>query len=221
MKKYALIVAGGRGTRIGGELPKQFIAVAGRPIVMHTIDAFLRYDPDLTIILVLPSESVETWQMLCRKYRFDTPVNVAVGGATRFESVRNGLSRISEPGLVAVHDGARPFVSPTLIARAFDTASRTGSAVPVTEVTDSLREVLPDGRSSVVERSRFRAVQTPQVFDSDLLIGAYRQTDRSSFTDDASVVEQAGFAITLIAGDPDNLKITHPLDLKLAEIRLA
>ena len=220
MRKYVIIVAGGKGLRMGSEIPKQFILVAGRPLLMRTLDTFLAYDPDLSIFLALPREQMEYWASLCEKYAVDyaSRVTVVEGGATRFHSVKNALDRVpeKEESLVAVHDGVRPFVSEKTISTAFDEAALSGCAIPVADAVDSIREVTEEG-SIVRDRSKIKLVQTPQVFRSSLLKEAYHQDYCDAFTDDASVVEAAGFKVVLTAGNRENIKITTPFDLKVAE----
>ncbi|MCH5328070.1 MAG: 2-C-methyl-D-erythritol 4-phosphate cytidylyltransferase [Coprobacter sp.] len=216
-KKEVIIVAGGKGLRMGGDIPKQFRVIGDSPVLMHTLKAFYRYDNDIHIILVLPREQREYWNGLCRQYRFTIPHTLVDGGETRFASVRNGLEAVSPAGLVAVHDGVRPFVSQKVIAEAFTRAAETGAAIPVIEVTDSLREIRADGNSRSVPRQQYKSVQTPQVFRSDLLKEAYRQPYSEQFTDDASVAESAGYTVCLVPGNTENIKITTPQDLLLAE----
>lgn len=218
IKKYVVIVAGGKGLRMGGEIPKQFRIIGGYPILMHTLNAFYRYDPTIHIILVLPHSHQEYWKELCKKHNFSVQHTLVDGGNTRFASVYNGLNIISDPGLIAIHDGVRPFISQSVIADAFEKAANLGAVIPVVEITDSLREIMPDESSRTVPRQKFRAVQTPQVFRSDILKRAYTQAYTEWFTDDASVVESAGYTVHLIPGNNENIKITTPQDLLLAEI---
>lgn len=220
MKKFAIIVAGGKGLRMGGDLAKQFIVVGGKPVLMRTLEAFRRADEEICLIVVLPHEQQAYWKELCSTYRFGLPHQIACGGATRFESVHNGLKQINADGLVAVHDGVRPFVSARLINRAFDAAAVSGAVVPVTEAVESIRRIGPDGVSRAEDRAAYRFVQTPQVFSAALLHEAYRQPYREAFTDDASVVEALGRPIHLIPGERENIKITTPFDLRLAETLL-
>ncbi len=219
MMDYAIIVAGGKGLRMGSELPKQFIPVGGRPILMRTIERFREYSPTMAIVIVLPREQQDYWRGLCRDYGFGGDCLVADGGATRFHSVRNGLSRIpdEEDGVVGVHDGVRPFVATGVIAECYEAARRTGAAIPVVPVVETLRHAC----SGTVPRTDYRMVQTPQVFSIALLKRAYRQPYSDAFTDDASVVEAAGQAVTLVDGNRENIKITTPLDLATAEALLA
>lgn len=218
MEKYAIIVAGGKGVRMGWDLPKQFMLLNGRPVLTHTIEAFYEYDPSVRIILVLPGEHTEHWSQLCTDFRFTTPHQVVVGGDTRFWSVRKGLEKVERGAVVAVHDGVRPLVGKELIARAYETAIAYKGAYPVIPPTDSVRELDGAEESHSVNRSNYRLVQTPQVFWSDVLIDAYRQEYRETFTDDVSVVEAAqSVRPVMIEGNPENIKITSPVDVIVAE----
>lgn len=217
MKKYAIIVAGGKGLRMGKEIPKQFLPIAGVPILMRTIHTFYYFDPETTLILVLPAEQQEYWHTLCKEYRFNIPITIVNGGETRYHSVKNALYAIHENGLVAVHDGVRPFVSREVLAHAYTSAAEKGSAVPIIPLTDSIRKINSEGKSDACNRSDYRLVQTPQVFKSEWLLQAYECPYSPNFTDDASVVEQCGFDIHLVDGNIRNIKITTPFDLLLAE----
>lgn len=226
MRKYVLIVAGGKGLRMGGDLPKQFIPLEGKPVLMHTLEAFHRWDASTELVLVLPEDHQSYWNMLCREIGCKVPHRIANGGETRFHSVRNGLQFLSEEigntsgrnekALIAVHDGVRPFVSSEVIAACFDEAEKNGTAIPVMPMIDSLRETDEKG-SHPVDRNCYFAVQTPQVFSSDLLLKAYEQEFSALFTDDASVVEAMGEAIHMVTGNRENIKITTPFDLLVAE----
>lgn len=211
-----IIVAGGKGLRMGGDLPKQFIPVGGKPILMRTIEAFWFFDSQIRIVLVLPESHEPYWKQLCSEYDFFIPHEIAIGGATRFHSVLNGLKLVKE-GIVGVHDGARPFVSLELIKKCFEGAEKYGAVIPVVDATDSLREVTPDGKSHILDRSKIKLVQTPQVFTVEILKEAYQSEYKEGFTDDASVVEATGKEIHLIEGETTNIKITTPIDLKIAE----
>ena len=270
--KSVIIVAGGRGLRMGADLPKQFLPIGGRPLLMHTLEVFERAIPGIHLILVLPADQQDFWRDLCRQHSFALPHTIATGGQTRFHSVKNGLeslfpdpspkregrnsfpalSPIGEGSLVAVHDGVRPFVSEDVIRRCFEAAREYGAAVPVVPVVETLRQIQPpssrqplpslfgegagerllpsltgggrggaagDG-SLTVDRSLFRLVQTPQTFQLPLLLRAYEQPYQESFTDDASVVEALGHPITLVEGNRENIKITTPFDLTIAEALL-
>ena len=219
MDRYAILVAGGKGLRMGSDIPKQFLPLRGRPVLMHTIDVFRRTYPDIHIILVLPREQQDYWRQLCGQHDYDVELCVADGGETRFHSVRNGLSLIPDDarGVVGVHDGVRPFVSPETIRRCFEAAEEYGAVVPVVPVVETVRQVLADGSSMTVDRNAYRLVQTPQTFDIQLLKKAYGQPFDPFFTDDASVVEAMGHPIKLVEGNNENIKLTNPADLKLAE----
>lgn len=218
--KYALIVAGGKGLRMGSELPKQFLPIGGKPVLMHTLQAFYDYDWEMRIILVLPASQQAYWAQLCREHHFTVPHEVADGGETRFHSVKNALERVNTSGLVGVHDGVRPFVSQEVIARCYEQAAEKKAVVPVVNVVETVRHLCQEGRSETVPRDEYRLVQTPQVFDAELLLRAYRQPYTSDFTDDASVVEALGEPVWLTEGNRENIKITTPFDLKIAEALL-
>ena len=224
MKTIAVIVAGGSGTRFGAQVPKQFLCLGGIPILMRTIDVFHRAleDVEHEIFVTLPADQFGQWQQLCDQYSFDTQHHVVQGGETRWHSVKNALDSIGDANdvdVIAVHDGVRPLVTTELINRTLATARQHGSAIPVVMLNDSVRQV--DGETShALDRSSLRAVQTPQAFDARLLIAAYGQPFDQTFTDDASVVERMGHNVTLVDGDPQNLKITRPMDLALAEYLL-
>jgi len=214
--KIAIIVAGGKGTRMQAEIPKQFIEIHGKPVLMHTLEAFHRYDDSIQLILVLPASQLNAWKKLCLKHAFLLPHQIVSGGETRYNSVLNGLAQIKTPALIAVHDGVRPFVSNGTIKRCFDEAEKHGSAIPVIDIVDSIRQITKTGSQSV-DRTNYKLVQTPQVFDSEILKKAYEQDFSTLFTDDASVVEALGLKITLVEGNRENIKITTAFDLILAE----
>lgn len=215
MKHTALIVAGGKGLRMGSELPKQFLPIGGKPVLMHTLEAFYRFDSGIDLILVLPEEQQGYWKQLCEKHRFTIRHLIVNGGETRFHSVRNGLALVSGGGLVGVHDGVRPFVSQEVIRRCYDRAATEKAVIPVVDVVDTVRQVTESG-SRTVNRDDYKLVQTPQVFDADLLRRAYAQDFKPFFTDDASVVEAMGVPVDLVEGNRENIKITTPFDLKIA-----
>ena len=219
MKKSVIIVAGGSGTRMGNDQPKQFLPLGNFPVLMWSIKAFLPYDPTIELVVVLPEEQIEFWRELCKKHNFNHPYKIASGGETRFHSVKNGLSALNEPDLVAIHDGARPLVSLDTIRNCFDEATRSGAAVPALPVCETLREGIWS-HSATVDRNRFFTIQTPQVFRYTLLQAAYQQPWEIAFTDDASVVEKLGVEVTMVPGNRDNLKITYPEDLVVAELFL-
>ena len=220
MRTIAIIVAGGSGTRFGAELPKQFLELGGRPVLMRTISAFGGGFSD--VIVTLPEGQMALWLELCERYGFAVPHRVVAGGETRWHSVKNALDSIGDISgvdIIAVHDGVRPLVTAEVIGRTVDAARRDGAAIPVVMLNDSVRQV-EKGVSHALDRSTLRAVQTPQVFDARVLMAAYGQPFELTFTDDASVVERAGHSVTLVEGDPQNLKITRPMDLALAEYLL-
>jgi 2-C-methyl-D-erythritol 4-phosphate cytidylyltransferase len=219
MKKFALIVAGGSGSRMKNAVPKQFIEINDRPVLMHTFDAFLKFDSKLEFILVLPKVQIVYWNTLCQKHRFKTKHKITLGGETRFHSVKNGLDLITDDGIVFIHDGVRPLVSLKTLQNCFETAVEKGNALPVISVSESVREV--DGlQSKAVDRSKYFLVQTPQTFQTRLIQKAYQQATSNLFTDDASVLECTGETIHLVEGNRENIKITYPEDLVLADIFL-
>ncbi|WP_439182040.1 2-C-methyl-D-erythritol 4-phosphate cytidylyltransferase [Carboxylicivirga taeanensis] len=216
MTNYAIIVAGGSGTRMGSHIPKQFLKINGLPVLMHTITTFYNFDASLQLILVLPEDQMAYWQELCQQHQFTIEHSIAKGGTTRFESVKNGLRHIKAPALVGIHDGVRPFVSPDTLKRCYHHAKALGNAIPVLDAFESVRQV-NDECSKALDRSTIKLVQTPQVFHTDNLLPAYNQPYTPLFTDDASVVEAYGKTIHLVAGNRENIKITTPFDLVLAE----
>lgn len=224
MRTVAIIVAGGSGTRFGAEMPKQFLELGGRPILMRTIEAFLeKGDNSFDVIVTLPQGQMDLWQQLCREYGFEVPHRVVAGGETRWHSVKNALDSIGaidDVDIIAVHDGVRPLVSADVIDRVLGAARCDGAAIPVVTLNDSVRQIEGNCSSHALDRSMLRAVQTPQAFDARVLMDAYMQPFDPTFTDDASVVERAGHRVTLVEGDPINLKITRPMDLALAEYLL-
>lgn len=220
MNRSAVIVAGGSGTRMKSEIPKQFLILQGRPVLMHTLEAFHRFDAAIDLILVLPADQLDTWSDLCRQHSFLIPHRLTAGGETRFHSVKNGLELVSDCHVVAIHDGVRPLVDAATLKACYCGAEEYNSAIPVTSVTDSLRRITPEGNESVL-RGAYRSVQTPQCFRVNLLLPCYEEGFREDFTDDASVFEAAGYKINLVDGHPTNIKITTPQDLKLAEYLIA
>lgn len=216
-KRYAIIVAGGSGKRFGSEMPKQFLPLEGKAVLMRTIEKFDQ--AGATIVVVLPAEHQQMWIDMCKESNFPITHTIANGGKTRFESVKNGIAAIENlcaSDLVAVHDGVRPLASVEMINRCYDTAQQSGSAIPVINPSDSIRQVLDDGSSKQLLRSSLRAVQTPQTFKAELLQGAYDVEESPLFTDDASVVESAGHQVTLVEGEVTNIKITTPIDMIIA-----
>ena len=221
MKKYALIVAGGKGMRMGSELPKQFLPVGdGRAVLMHTLEAFYRYDSQIDIILVLPPDQQSYWKHLCAEQAFTISHRIANGGETRFHSVKNGLAFVGDDGIVGVHDGVRPLVSQEVIADCYQKAIEYKAVIPVIDVVETMRKLSPIG-SETVDRNEYKLVQTPQVFDCGLLKQAYTQIYTPFFTDDASVVEAMGTTVYLTEGNRENIKITTPFDLKIASAILS
>ena len=216
MKHFAIIVAGGTGQRFESQIPKQFLLLNGLPILMHSINVFKNFNSSLEIIVALPPNHFKTWEDLCRQYKFYIKHEKVEGGETRFHSVKNALSTITQEGLVAVHDAVRPLVNKATITRCFETAKTKGNAVPVVVLYDSIRE-LKGLQSMPVDRNSYVLVQTPQVFKVNLLKEAYKQPYVPEFTDDAHVVEKAGTDIVLVEGNRENLKITDKADLLVAE----
>lgn len=198
------------------DLPKQFMLLAGKPVLMHTLQQFYAADQGISIILVLPSQQVDHWKLLCQKFGFNLPHQIVNGGVTRYDSVKNGLRACPEDGIVAIHDGVRPLVSSSIITNGFETASSYGSALPVLPITQSLRKV-SNGYSEPISRENIVAVQTPQCFSLIMLKPCYKKPFDKSFTDDATVFESDGHKVHLIEGDSKNIKITNPADLKIAE----
>ena len=218
--KHVIIVAGGKGLRMGGDIPKQFIPVKNKPVLMRTIDAFYTFDPQIDIILVLPVDQQAYWKELCAEYRFTRNYRLTNGGETRFHSVKNGLDLIddvSAGALVAVHDGVRPFVSQSVIAGCFSEAAVKNAVIPVVEVVETVRQLTEQG-SKTVDRNAYKLVQTPQVFSLPLLKEAYSREYTPFFTDDASVVEAMGHSVALVPGNRENIKITTPFDLQVANV---
>jgi 2-C-methyl-D-erythritol 4-phosphate cytidylyltransferase len=217
MKKQVIILAGGSGMRMGSDVPKQFLLLNGKPLLMHTIEAFYYYDSEINIILVLPGEYLYFWKELCEAYRFKIPLQIVTGGPTRFQSVKNALSFVERDSVVAIHDGDRPLISREVIARTYR-ATETGKAVcPVIPLTDSLRIKTKNGTRGV-DRYNYCLVQTPQIFHSKILLSAYLYPYQEAFTDDVSVVEfSRKCQVTTVEGSPENIKITTPADLAAAE----
>jgi len=216
MKKFVIIVAGGSGSRMGSEIPKQFLELCGKPVLMHTIQVFHDFDPESKIILVLPEDQQPFWKGLCLKHSFSLVHQVVSGGKARFNSVQNGLSQIDGKGIVFIHDGVRPLVSRETLGRCLESALKNGNAIPVLPVTESLRKL--EGEQNIsVDRSQYFSVQTPQTFRSEQILDAFQQDFDPAFTDDASVAEKAGFPIFMVEGNRENIKITTPTDLIIAE----
>lgn len=226
MTQYAIIVAGGKGLRMGEQIPKQFFLLIDKPVLMYSIEAFHKQNENTKIVLVLHENSIDHWSSLCTQYKFTIPHSIIPGGDERFHSVKNGLNFIfnKEVALddlvIAIHDGARPLVSTKLITRAFAQAKEMKSAIPALQCTDSIRFKEDEIKSHYLPREKVFRIQTPQVFVGDILKKSFDQTFDSSFTDDASVVEKAGYPIHLIDGDIQNIKITYPFDITLAKFWL-
>ncbi len=222
-QKYAVLVAGGSGSRMGSEIPKQFLSLAGKPILLHTIEQFLKIS-DVNIILVLPEKDIEYWHEVVVKQSLSITelhsIKIVVGGQSRFQSVKNGLAHVDASGLVAVHDGVRPLISVEIIEQSFKIADRLGNAVTSVQLKDSIREVGEKQENKAVERTKFRLMQTPQTFQSKIIKKAFEVEEQSFFTDCASVLEFAGYPINLIDGSYENIKITTPEDLIVAEALL-
>lgn len=216
MKAHVIIVAGGKGMRMGTETPKQFLPLNGKAIILHTLEKFSQALPQAELVLVLPESETDRWLELSEGTAFEK-IRVAAGGENRFDSVKSGLSLISSEGVVAVHDAVRPFVSVEAVQRVFKEAITNGAAIPTVALKDSIREVKNE-KSVSVDRNKYRLVQTPQCFHVNLLKEAYEQDYQDVFTDDASVVESFGKQITMVEGNQENMKITTPEDLRLAEL---
>ena len=221
MKRYAIIVAGGSGSRMNADIPKQFILLKGLPILMHTINRFYNFDSSIHIILVLPQSHIANWDGLCKEHNFILKHQIVCGGETRFHSVKNGLDAITETNVVVgIHDGVRPFVSNETLSSCFEGAEKSGNAVPAVAVSDSLRQV-ENSENKYLDRNHIKIIQTPQCFQIALLKKAFLQNYSPSFTDDATVVEAIGEKINLVEGNAANIKITTPYDLKIAEVILS
>ncbi len=216
MEKVAIIVAGGSGTRMGNELPKQFLKLNGKPLVYYPIDCFLKSFPDMQVVLVLPQGYIDLGQEIIDAYFDKDRIRVTMGGSTRFESVKNGLKLVTGEAMIFVHDAVRCLVTKDLIQRCYEKAMESGSAIPVVSCHDSVRMLNDDG-SEILEREKIVIVQTPQVFHSKILIPAYQIDHKDWFTDEASVVEAFGMKVSLVQGEQHNIKITRPFDLQIAE----
>ncbi|MGB2457793.1 MAG: 2-C-methyl-D-erythritol 4-phosphate cytidylyltransferase [Flavobacteriales bacterium] len=217
MKQYIIIVAGGSGSRMGSTIPKQFLDLNSKPILMHTIEKMHQSLDHSEIILALPKSEFDTWKKLCQEHQFKVNHQVVEGGNTRFESVSNALKKVNEQSVIAIHDGVRPLVKNSVVNECMQTAQEKGTAIPVIAIEESLRQKTDSG-SVVVNRDEYLIVQTPQCFSSEVLLKAYQQDYSPTFTDDASVVEAMGIEIQLIQGNKENIKITTPEDLKKAQV---
>jgi len=216
MKKYAVIVAGGSGLRMGTQVPKQFLPLRGKPAIWYTLTAFLHAFDDLEIIMVLPQTHMQAGQDILRSTQDPDRIWMTVGGETRFHSVKNGLSHIQQHSIVFVHDGVRCLLTPDLVRRCYDKARESGNAIPAIAATDSIR-IETIGGNEMIDRNKVRIIQTPQTFYSDVIKAAFEQDYEETFTDEASVVERLGVKINLVEGEPTNIKITHPIDALIAE----
>ena len=218
MKKAAILVAGGKGSRMGGTIAKQYLPIGGLPILMQTLQVFHRLDAEIDLILVIPGSDFDFWKNLCQTYHFSVPHRVIAGGSSRFQSVRNGIhALVDSTELVAIHDAVRPFVDPKVILESFTIAQQSGSAIAVVPLKDSIRKISEDGRSYFQERQYFRLVQTPQTFQVSKIKAAFEVVELPHFTDDATVYEHQGWQVELIEGNPENIKITTPEDMVYAE----
>ncbi len=217
MKKNAVIVAGGNGLRMGAFIPKQFLLLKGKPLLWHTLNTFLNAYDDMQVILVLPEEHIERGEAIVNELENSGRVVITKGGATRYHSVQNGLKLVAENSIVFVHDGVRCLISKDLIQRCYEQALKKGSAIPEVAATDSIRIATDDNNSIVADRTKVRIIQTPQTFKSEIIVPAFNQTYNDAFTDEATVVEAFGTAIFLVEGDYNNIKVTRPVDLVIAE----
>ncbi len=215
MKRAVIVVAGGSGVRMGLSVPKQFLLLNNLPVLMHTLKRFYEFDPEINIIVVLPDNEIDRWEKLISDYNFQIKHTLASGGPSRFHSVKNGLSKISENCLIGIHDGVRPLCSPALIKRCFIEAEKFSNAIPAIKVSDSIREV-EQGNNFAIDREKLRIIQTPQCFEFALLKKAYENILAENFTDDAGVFEFSGNKIHLVEGEKSNIKITEPADLLIA-----
>jgi 2-C-methyl-D-erythritol 4-phosphate cytidylyltransferase len=215
MNKYAIIVAGGSGQRMGTAIPKQFLLLQGKPLLCFSIEAFIKAFDDIQVVLVLPEAHISTGEEIISKYQYKN-IRLTAGGETRFHSVSNGLKSVADSSIIFVHDGVRCMVTNDLIHRCYEQALEKGCAIPAVAATDSIR--IDDGSSNrIIDRNKIRIIQTPQTFRSEILLPAYDQEYDPCFTDEASVVESFGKEVFLIDGEYDNLKVTRPIDIVLAE----
>jgi 2-C-methyl-D-erythritol 4-phosphate cytidylyltransferase len=219
MQKYLILVAGGRGTRMKADQPKQFLRIGRYPVLYYSMRAFYDYDNSIKIILVLPSDMITAWENIVSETGIRIPHQIIEGGNTRMESCRNGMSMVGDDGLVAVHDAVRPLVSRATIDRCFNVASEKGNAVPVGEIYETLRQLNSSG-SVTIDRNFIRSVQTPQVFQVNIIKKAFDKVNNYSYTDEASMIESLGYPINMVEGNRENIKITDPYDLKIAEFLL-
>ena len=219
MKRYAIIVAGGSGQRMESPVPKQFMELNQKPVLMHTIEKFYSAASSIHIVVVLPETHHSVWSILCQKHQFSIPHKICEGGVSRFQSVRNGLELCTQDSIIAVHDGVRPLIHPDLILNLYHEAELNSAVIPVCPMSESIRKAQGEG-SKALDRSQYYSVQTPQCFSSDLLKNAYQQDEQETFTDDASVVEAMGKNVQIFKGDRTNIKLTTPEDFVFAEALL-
>jgi len=218
VKKAVIIVAAGSGSRMGGKIPKQYLQLKGRPLIVHTLERFHRFDPDMKLVVVLAPAHKELWEQMAASYELARGVTLVLGGATRYDSVKSGLNLIDKETLTGIHDAVRPLVSQDTLIRCYDAALRKGSGIPVVEMDESVRMLDAEGGSVQMDRSSLKRVQTPQVFRSDRIKKAYQQPYKSAFTDDASVYETVYGPLTLVEGNRENIKLTTPTDMQLAQL---
>ena len=216
MKRTVIIVAAGSGSRMGGELPKQYLELRGKPLIIHTLERFQRFDPEIKIVVVISPSHEKWWEPLTHSYELSREITLAMGGLTRFDSVKNGLTKLEQGTLTGIHDAVRPLVSQQTLLRCYESALYKGSGIPVIDMEESVRLLRDQGGSLAMDRSSLKRVQTPQVFQTDRIIKAYQQTYNPAFTDDASVYESIYGPPALVEGNLENIKITTPTDLKLA-----
>ena len=218
MKKAVIIVAAGSGSRMGGQVPKQYLQLQGRPLIVHTLERFQRFDSDMKLVVVLAPTHKELWEQMASSYEITRGVILALGGPTRYDSVKSGLKQIDTETLIGIHDAARPLVSQDTLIRCYDAALSKGSGIPVVEMDESVRMLDSKGGSVHMDRSSLKRVQTPQVFRSDRIKQAYQQAYQNAFTDDASVYETVYGAPALVEGNRENIKLTTPADMQLAQV---
>jgi len=214
-----IIVAGGKGERMGNNIPKQFLLLNGYPVLMHTINKFYTFDDALHIILVLPKNEINTWNELCKQYNYSVNHAIVEGGKTRYHSVKNALKNAPDEGLIAIHDGVRPLVNHKTIKNCYETAAKKSNAIPVSQVFSSMR-MDTSNDYQYVDRNQLKMVQTPQIFENSLIKKAYQQHLNITITDDGQLIELMGYKIHMVEGNPENIKITTPIDLMIAETLL-
>ncbi|MFI3262752.1 MAG: 2-C-methyl-D-erythritol 4-phosphate cytidylyltransferase [Rikenellaceae bacterium] len=220
-KISVIIVAGGSGNRMGANIPKQFLILGDKPILMHTIERFYEAIPSAELILVMSSTEFDRWETLCKKYTFEIPHKTTCGGSTRFSSVKNGINAASlDSEIIMIHDGVRPFIDKTTIFNTLGALPKTGAVIPAINLVDSIREEKESGIYKVADRTKFKLIQTPQVFYSEIIRKSYNRNDNALFTDDATVAEYSGYEITLCEGNSNNIKITSPIDLAIGNVIL-